>query len=1130
MKKWKFFRNSRKGILSLRLLSPCVLIITLLLTGAFLCVTSQPVHAQAKKKLNGIVKDGDGNPLKGVTINLKGTATTVMTDEDGKFTINVMDAKSLLVISSVTYETVERMVGNTALLEVVMRQTTSSMDDVVVIGYGTAKKKDVITSISKAPIEDMKKAPVPSFDQMLAGRVAGVNVVSLDGQPGAAANISIRGSSVSQETSPLFVIDGFPVENMDINSINPNDIESLEILKDPSSVAIYGSRGANGVILITTKRGKSGPPRVTYGFSFGFQKDVNRVKMMDPYEFVKLQLELDSIASTPAVPSTRFRQIYLDPSKGIDLEYYRTQPGYDWQDLLLQTGSIATQSLNISGGNSNTRYSVSGNFFNQKGIIINTGLKRYDGRFSLDQMLSKNLKAGVNASYSNSTSFGTIAATGATGGVVQGMWQYRPTTGATNQDVANDLIDSTNLQDFFNGTISNLGDNLVNPLLQAENEYRKTISKTTFASAYLEFSFARKFKLRLSGGINSTDLTLEQFFNSNTQQGNLLKNAAGAVPNVNGINGAVQNSLATTYSTTNTLTYNTKFKKDHSLDALAGFEYQYGEQRGTRFAAINVPQATEYLGIISLGTGTPSAANFPSGTHNQSYSLFGRVNYNYKGKYYLMAAMRMDGSSRFAPGKQWGYFPSAGAAWTFSEEKFWAGLKDVISYARLRYSYGNTGNNRVGDFSYLSQYGSLTPTTGYAWNNVNQLGITPFFYGNNQLTWETTSGSDFGLNLEFFKKRITVEAVYYIKNTKNFLLGVRLPNSAGYPNGANTQYQNVGRLSNSGFEFTLSTLNVVKKDFSWSTDFNISFNKSEVKEFYNGLESIQTGWSLTGNATAWLTKVGGPISQFYGYRWGGVYQYADFERLANGTYALRAGIPTYSSAVQPGDPKYQDINGDGVVDANDQTTLGSPLPLHVGGLNNNFTYKNWSFNIFFQWSYGNEILNANRIVFESNGGYSLNYNQLASYAGRWTPNNPTNDIPRARFNLKGDAGSPNPRPSSRVIEDGSFIRLKTMSIGYNLSADFLRSIKINSVRLFASAQNLVTWTKYSGVDPEVSTFRANNPANSPFGGSNVGGSAVGGAGYTFIQPSSGYSALAGGYDYTPYPRAMTVTFGANIIF
>lgn len=1095
-----------------------------------LALSVSAVQAQGTKKVTGVIKDGDGSVLKGVTVAAKESSKSVVSDADGNYSITVAGPRSILTFSSVGFETVERMVGTAPKLDITMRESSTSLNDVVVIGYGTTKRKDLITSVGKASIEDMRKAPVASFDQMLAGRVAGVSVVSTDGQPGGAANITIRGGSVSQESSPLYVIDGFPVENMDINSINPNDIESLEILKDPSSVSIYGSRGANGVILITTKRGKSGPPRVTYTFSNGIQNDVNRVKMMSPYEFVKLQLELDSINSTPAIPSTRFRQIYLDPLKGIDLDYYKTAPGYDWQDLLLRRGSIKTHSLSLSGGNSNTRYSVSGNYFDQKGIIINTGLRRYDGRFSLDQALSKKLKSGVSASYANSVSFGTVAATGNAGGVVQGMWQYRPTTGVANPDVTNNLIDSVNLQDFFNGTTSSLGDNLVNPLIQAENEYRKTTSNTSLINVYLEYSILPKLKFRSAGGINSTDLTLEQFYNSNTQQGNLFKNSAGAVPNVNGINGSIQRSLATTYSTSQTLSYAGKSGKNHNYDMLAGFEYQYAEQTGTRFAAINIPQATEYLGIISMSTGIPSAAAFPSGTHNQSYSYFGRANYNFAGKYYLMSAIRMDGSSKFAPGKQWGYFPSTGAAWTISEEQFWKPLRKVVNYAKIRASYGTTGNNRVGDFSYLSQFGSLTPTTGYAWNNINYLGITPFFYGNNDLTWETTTGFDLGLNLEFFNKRLTFEGVIYQKNTRNFLLGVRLPNSAGYPNGANTQYQNVGRLSNSGAEFTLSAQIIAKKNFSWTSDFNISFNRSKIIEFYNGLESIQTGWGLTGNSTAWLTKVGGPISQFYGYTWGGVYQIDEFNRLPNGGYVLKGGIPTYSPAVQPGDPKYKDINGNGVVDANDQTTLGSPLPTHMGGFTNNLVYKNWSLNVFMQWSYGNKILNANRIVFESTGGYALNYNQFASYADRWTPSNPTNDIPRARFNLKGDVGSSNPRPSSRVIEDGSFIRLKTISLGYNLPGSLIRKAGINAVRLYASAQNLFTWTKYTGIDPEVSTFRASNPANSPFGGSNVGSSASGGAGYTFIQPSSGYTALAGGYDYTPYPRATAIVFGANVNF
>lgn len=1098
----------------------------LLLTNA--CIFNLALAQQKTTKVQGTVIGADKAPIVGATIKVKNKTANAISDEAGKFSVTAA-LNDTLVVSFVNYNTQNVKITKLTGLQIILVEISTTLDDIVVTGYGTAKRRDVITSISKANIEEMKLAPVNSFDQMLAGRIAGVSVVSPDGQPGGAATITIRGTSVAQETSPLYVIDGLAVENIDINSINPRDIESFEVLKDPASVAIYGSRGANGVILITTRRGKPGPAKVTYSFNQNFQKAIKRIPLMDAYEFVKLQLELDSIQSTPTAPVNRFRQIYLDPTKGIDLDYYKNNPGFNWQDEVFRTGKAQTHSINVSGGNSDTRYSVSGNYFNQEGLIINTGLKRYDARISLDQKLDNNFKMGISASYSNTVSYGTIAATGNAGGVVQGVWQYRPTSGTKNADLLADLIDSAALADFYDGVTTSFGDNLVNPLAQAQNEYRKNINNTGYVNAYVEYSFLKKFKLRIGGGYNSTSLKQDQFYNSQTLQGVLFKNKFGSVSNLNGINGQVATSLAQTYSSTNTLNYNTVINKNHKIDALLGFEYQYAKQDGSSFRAINIPQATEYLGILALNTGTPNLITL-TGTHNQLYSTFGRFTYNYASKYYFMASMRMDGSSKFAPGKQWGYFPSFATAWTLSEESFFSKIKPVVSYAKLRFSYGNTGNNKVGDFSYLSQFGNIQNSAGYAWNNTNIGGIVPFFYGNDALTWETTTGTDLGLNLEFLRGRISVDAVYYDKTTKNFLLGVRLPYSAGYPNGANAQYQNTGRLSNSGFELTINSVNVQTKNFKWTTNFNISFNKSKILEFYNGLESIQTGWGLTGSATAWLTKVGGPVSQFYGYGWGGVYQYSDFNKLANGTYILKNGVPTYSANVQPGDPKYKDLNGDGVVDANDQTTLGSPLPIHTGGLSNAFTYKGWSLNVFMQWNYGNQILNANRIVFETNGGYSLNSNQFASYADRWTPNNPTNDIPRARYNLKGDVGSSNPRPNSRVIEDGSFLRLKTISLSYSLPQSFLKKIKFSNVQFNLSAQNILTWTKYSGMDPEVSTFRASNPANSPFGGSNVGSSGIGGAGYTFIQPSSGYSALAGGYDYTPYPRALIVNFGVNVTF
>ena len=1107
-----------------------------LIVSSLLFISIFPTHSfsQITKPISitGYVKDEGGKFLDGATVKVKGGNKTAIANADGKYQITVPSIETVLIFSHVGYLDIEKIVGIDKNINVTLSTVASNLDEVVVIGYGTAKRKDLITSVGKANVNEMKQAPVTSYDQMLAGRVAGVNVMSSDGQPGGAATITIRGSSVSQETSPLYVIDGFPVENMDMNSINPSDIESLEILKDPSSIAIYGSRGGNGVILITTRKGKPGPPRLSYTFNENVQKISKEVAMMGPYEFVKLQLELDSIGSTTLNPVTTFHKMYLDPTQNIDLNYYKTQKGYNWQNLLIQPGYTQSHALNLTGGNSDTRYSISGGYFNQKGIIINTGLKRIDGKISLDQKLSDNLRTGVSASYANTTSYGTVPSSGNGGGVVQGMWQYRPTIGLSSQsNVSNNAIDSIALAAYLNdnSTAPSIGDNLVNPLIQAQNEYRKSISNTSLVNAYLEYSFLKNFKLRFSGGYNATSQRQDQFYNSQTQQGNLLKNASGYVSNTNGINGTIQTSLAENMSTSNTLTYNVKIKNLHKIDAVAGFEYQYARQSTTALKVINISQAAEYLGIYSLGAGggIPASGVTPvgGGNQNQLYSGFARVNYNYASKYYLMMAMRADGSSKFAAGHQWGYFPSAAAGWSFSEEKFMEKIKSVISYGKIRVSYGNTGNNRVGDFSYLSQLGSVAGYLGYPWSNVGNGGVTPYFYGNKDLTWETTKGFDYGLTLEFLKGNILMEAIYYTKSTKNFLLGVTLPYSAAYP--ASTQYQNTGQVSNNGFEFSLNTVNIKTKNFLWSTNFNIGINKNKIVKFYNGLENIRTTWGLYGAANAYVAKEGGPISEFYGYQWGGVYQYNDFNKLANGTYALKNGVPTYAAGVQPGDPKYKDINGDGVVDANDQTTLGSPLPLYSGGFSNNFSYKNWSLNIFFQGSYGNKILNANRVVFENTGSYSAFSNQFASYANRWTPTNPTNDIPRARYNSKGDAGGTNPRPSSRVIEDGSFLRLKTISLGYNLPASILKKANINSIRLFVSAQNIFTWTKYSGMDPEVSTYRAANPANSPFGNS---GTSTGGSGYVVIQPSSGYAALAGGYDYTPYPRAFILNFGLNVIF
>jgi TonB-linked SusC/RagA family outer membrane protein len=1083
-----------------------------------------------QEKLQGRVTDDTGQPLARASVRIKNTTAAALTDANGNFSIALPEPAGTLQIGFVGYEPLEIPVKDMRFQDIKLKPANSGLNEVIVIGYGTTTRKDLTGSVGKANVEDMQKAPVASFDQALAGRIAGVEVSSNDGQPGAASRIVVRGSSVSQDGSPLFVIDGFPIENMDINSINPNDIASLEVLKDASSIAIYGARGANGVIIINTKRGKPGPPRVTYSYALGMQQITKKMEMLSPYEFVKLQLELDSIRSSPTTPVTTNALIYLDPAHGITLDSYKNNSGYDWQDLLVQTGLTQNHSLNISAGTADTRYSISGSYYDQKGIIINTGLKRYDGKFTLDQRLNKNLRMGITAGYSNSTSYGTIPAAAASGGVVQGMWQYRPVSGVGNQDLLNEVIDSLALEDFNNGASNaTLGNNLVNPLLQAQNEYRKNINNTGTINAFLEYTFLKKFRLKISGGYNATNLKSETFYNSQTQQGNLFRNQAGAIPNTNGINGTINNQLNSNYLSENILNYKTTIGKKHTIDALAGFTYQYATNNYTGFRSINVPQSTEYLGIKSISGGTATLPN-SGGSRWQMFSFLGRLNYAFEDKYLFTATARSDGSSKFAAGKQWGYFPSGAFAWRFTEESFAAGLRSILNDGKFRASYGSVGNNKVGDFSYLATLAGGTQFA-YPFNNSYTRGTVPFGNGNPDLTWETTTELDLGLNLSFFNDRISIDADYYHRKTKNFLLLVQIPYLGGYSiSSSNTQYQNTGEISNRGFEFTINTLNIKGKNFNWSSSFNISFNKGKIDKFYDGFEVMQTRYDLPGgnNTTGWIAKVDAPISQFYGYKWAGVYQYDDFVKQGNGTYILKNGVPGYSTGIQPGDPKYQDINGDGVVDANDQTTLGSPLPIHTGGFSNNFSYKHFYLNIFLQWSYGNEILNANRMAFASTGGYYPNGNQFAEYANRWTPDNPTNDVPRALYNNRGDAGSNTPKVTSRYIEDGSFLRLKTISLGYDLPQEIIRRAGFKGLRAYVAAQNIFTITNYSGIDPEVSSFRVQNPANAP--GNTPGVTATSGTGYTFLQPSSSYSALSGGLDYTAYPRAFTLSFGITATF
>jgi TonB-linked SusC/RagA family outer membrane protein len=1027
------------------------------------CATAQ------QKTVSGIVKSSDGSFLDGASVSVKGTAAVAMADKNGYYKINVPGAKAVLVFNYVGYVSREMAVGNRSTLDMALEIETSTLNDVVVVGYGTERKRDVTVSVEKVNMTDLNKAPVRSFAEALAGRVAGVQVTSSDGQPGAGVNIVVRGNnSITQDNSPLYIVDGFPLEGPNNNVINPGDIESIEVLKDASATAIYGSRGANGVIMITTKKGKEGPPVISFSTSYGIQNNIKKMDMMSPYEFITQQMEKDtsSIATSP-------KSIYLT-TPGKSIADYKNLQGIDWQSLVLQQAAMQNHSLSVAGGNINTKYVISGSLLDQDGIIINSNYTRYQGRVVLDQIVNKKLKVGINSNYSFLRQSGmspSQSTNSATTNVMYGVWGQRPIL-ASNSD---DLIDQ-----LFDPGVNTANDYRINPVINLKNAVRNNITRNLIVNAYAEYAILPELKLKVTGGINNNILRQEVFNNSKTQYGNPVTTA-------NGVNGSLTYNELNTWLNENILSWNKKFNKNHALNLVGVFSMQSGKSSSFGSSANFLPN--EDLGVNGLDEGVPQAINAGSSTWTLA-SFAARASYNFQSKYYVTGSYRADGSSRFAPGKRWGYFPSASFAWRLSNEGFVKKL-NIFSDAKIRIGYGANGNNRVGDFAYLSSIG-LPIGNAYTISNSLVRGSVPTAIGNPDLKWETTSETNLALDLAILKNRISLTTEIYSKKTKDLLLLAKLPLSSGY----SSAYKNIGSVQNKGLEFTLNTINVKTSKFSWTSSFNIAFNKNKVLSLTENQESLAVGvsWDNTwGSVPSYIAKLNQPLGLMYGYVWDGVYQYNDFYQNTSGAYVLKDNVPTNGNAragIQPGDIKYKDINGDGVVNTADYTIIGNGIPAHNGGFSNNFTYKAFDLNVFFQWSYGNDIQNTNRLVFEGNALGKTYLNQYASYADRWSPTN-TNS---ANFRTGGFFGG---GFSSRTVEDGSYLRLKTASLGYNLSKTALKRIKAKSLRVYVSAQNLITWTNYSGMDPEVNTYN---------------------------------SALSPGFDYSAYPRARTITLGANLTF
>lgn len=1066
-----------------------------LLIALFLSVQ---MYAQ-KVQVSGQVVDAAGIPLIAVTVYEDGnTQSGTVTDFDGNYSITVTSSKSTLIFSCLGFAETKEVVGGRAKINVILKEEQLSIDaaEVVSVGYGTVARRDLTGSVSKVDMEELMQTPVTNFDQALTGKIAGVVVTTGDGSLGSEANITIRGNnSLTQSSAPLYIIDGFPTESSMASSIAPGDIESIDILKDASATAIYGARGANGVIVITTKKGNEGKPKVNFSSSWGINTIANKMELMDAFDYVELQKEKYTNSGSTnsylslindldhlAVLHPEKKKEELEPGKeNYTTEHYKPKnlkkfgrQSYDWQDAIYRTAFVQNYNVSLSGGSkeAGNRYNASVAVTDQDGVIVNSNFQRYQGKFNFQQKIGKKVTLDLIANYSRAITNGVTPtspskADSASGWLIYSVWGYRPVT-------------PLGLPEGTPETTDNADNYRFNPSLTVRNEHRKKIVDYINSSASLTWEIIEDLKLKVSGGYTMTNQRREEFNGKETYTGNPQS------PSGKGVNGAIFWNHKTSWLNENTLTYTKRFARKHNFQFLGGFTMQ-GEKYDYK-GTMSTNMTTEDLGINGLHTGNLQTVE-PWQYDWTMMSALLRVNYNYKYRYYLTASFRADGSSKFPKGNRWGYFPSVGASWNINREE---ALKDLawLSNAKLRMSWGLTGNNRTKTpYDYYSQITTTpgsTASNDYVFDGKFQSGYYPTNMYNENLRWETTEQYNAGLDLSFIDSRIKLTTDWYLKNTRDLLLLAELPASSGYTEAM----LNVGSMRNSGVEVTVDLVPIQKKNFTWSFNFNIALNRNTVTGLNNGQHSLveTVEWEKNFNSQyPYITQVGKPTGMMYGFIYEGTYKKEDFD----GRY-LKDGVPYLSSldqdAVREGDPKYRDINGDGIVNDDDRTIIGCGQPLHTGGFGTTLNFYGFDFNVFFTWSYGNDILNANRLIFEN--GNKAGLNQLKSYSKRWTENNSTSDIPRVDANGMYVY-------SSRVVEDGSYLRLKTLSIGYTLPRNVLRRMHFDTMRVYLSAENLLTFTNYSGPDPEVSTRS---------------------------------SVLTPGFDWSAYPRAKGVTMGVSFTF
>lgn len=978
-------------------------------------ISALSAKKEESRTIKGTITDGT-DPLIGVTIRADGISLGTVTDQDGNFSITIPTKSVSIIISYVGYVTQKVNLRKDDIYNIILKENEKLLDEVVVVGYNTVKKRDLTTSVVSVSTDDISERPIANAAQAIQGKAAGVQVIQPSGKPGAGLSIRVRGAtSVNADNEPLYIVDGIPSD--DINNLNPDDIENMQILKDASSAAIYGARAANGVVLISTKRGKSGKISVKLSGYMGSSTLGKKINALNTEQYKQLMKELSVVsAAAPSIPDSETRYT-------------------DWTDEYFGTGTNQNYQLSVSGGNDQNLFFVSAGYMKEKGIVEKANFRRYSFRTNIDSKLLPVLKMGLNISYSNSGGRDVYESRSAMrAGSILSVINTPPFMQVWDSDNPNQYDEYA------------YGSRISNPV--AANDADQTNSTDRLISS-LNFTIdlAKGLAFKTNFGFDMNSLKANYFLNPTRSEDG--RNTKGRVEE--------KYSRNFEWIFENTLSYNKSFDK-HNLNLLGGAIVQNAKNESAKISGYDLLISYPDLKTISAANQLDKDETWSTATEWSLASFIGSAMYNYDSKYLFTSNIRFDGSSRFAPGKRWGAFPSFSAGWRISSEPFMEATKNVISDLKLRAGWGLNGNQSgIGNYSYLAYYSStkVIPTDG---NNLPGLALSPYSAANKDLTWEKTSQTNIGLDLSLFDSRLIFVADVYYKKTSDLLLTLTLPDNVNLPGGIT---RNDGEMVNKGMEFGITSRNLTGK-FAWSTDFNISFNRNKLTKL--GLNKVYYFAEMySNNENVIILKEGLPLGSFYGF---------------------------VSKGVDPetGDIEYADLDNNGIINSADRTVIGSAQPDFTYGITNNFSYKGFDLSVLLQGSQGNDIFNASRIDTEGMVDFR---NQSTETLKRWLRPGMVTSVPRV-------GNKENNHNSSRYVENGSYLRVKSITLSYTLNSKWLKKMHLSQVQPYITMQNLFTITSYSGYDPEVNAY--------------------------------GNDAVALGVDYGTYPQSKSFIFGLNVSF